>query len=83
MRVKVVWSLAQMSKIQNLGCLPLGENELELKAKGVLETTLALGFELGCNFCNKPTRMWYCSKLKLKDLELEEHTPDMSLFPLK
>lgn len=82
-RVEVMWSVTPVSKIQKLGCLTSGEDDLEVKARGVLETSLALGFELGCDYCNKPIRLWYCYWVKPKDLEIEESAPYVSLLTLE
>lgn len=78
-----MWSVAPVSKIQKLGCLPSGQNDLEVKVRGVLQITLALRFKLGCDFYNKPGRLWYFSLVKPKDLEYEESAPfDREDMPL-
>lgn len=83
MRVKVIWSLPLVSKIHKLWFLPSRGDDLEVKARGMLEVALVVGLGLIWDCCNKPMRLWYYSWVKPKDLEFEDPATEESWLVLE
>lgn len=75
-----MWFVASVSKIQRFGFLPSLEDDLQVNVKEEMEVILVAGLEFCFDHFIKPKRLWYCSWVKPKVLELNEVKPDASSF---
>lgn len=82
-RIKVIWSVAPVSMIHIVRGLPSKGEVFGIKAIGVLEMTLVVGWGFDWDCCNKPRRLWYFYWVKPKDLALEVPAPLESLFDVE